>query len=146
MRACLLIFVIPVLIAVFLMYPGVSPAGEKKSVRFKENYFFVELAQTKKEQERGLMFIDRLAPDSGMLFVYRDEAPRSFYTKNTYLPLDMIWMDKEMKVVFIKKNAHPGDSRVYETISPQEKAMYVLELNAGCADRAGIKIGDKLEL
>jgi uncharacterized protein len=125
--------------------PSGSGAEGKKLVYFKNNSFLVEVAETKQQQEKGLMFIESLPVNSGMLFIYKDEAPRSFYMKNTYIPLDIIWMDKEKKVVFIKENAEAAKLDVYETIQPQEEAMYVLELNAGSADKIGLRIGDKFE-
>jgi hypothetical protein len=121
-----------------------SEAGEKKLIYFKSNSFLVEIAETKQQQEKGLMFVRSLPYNSGMLFIYKDEAPRSFYMKNTYIPLDIIWMDKEKKVVFIKKNAEPENLDAYETISPREEAMYVLELSSGSSERIGLRIGDKL--
>ena len=104
----------------------------------------MEVAETKLQQERGLMFVKSLPFNSGMLFVYQDEAPRAFYMKNTYIPLDIIWMDKGRKVVFIKKNAQPSNLNAYETILPPDEAMYVLELNSGSADKIGLSIGDTL--
>ena len=104
----------------------------------------MQVAETKQEQEQGLMFVKSLPPNSGMLFIYKDEAVRYFYMKNTYIPLDIIWMDKRKKVVFIKKNAQPVNLDVYETIQPQEEAMYVLELNAGSLDRIGLRVNDTL--
>lgn len=104
----------------------------------------MQVAETKQQQEKGLMFVRSLPPNSGMLFIYKDEAVRYFYMKNTYIPLDIIWMDKGKKVVFIKKNAQPENLDVYETIQPQEEAMYVLELNAGSLDRIGLRINDTL--
>jgi len=144
-KTSLLIFFILLFICANCIQIAESPAGEKKTVYFKGNHFFVELAQTKQEQENGLMFTKRLEPDSGMLFVYQDEARRSFYMKNTYIPLDIIWINKEKKVVFIKKNAGPESSGVFEEIYPQEKAMYVLELSAGSSDKNGLKVGDELQ-
>ncbi|MDD5282248.1 MAG: DUF192 domain-containing protein [Candidatus Omnitrophica bacterium] len=140
------------LIIFVLLFIGVSRAqltdsgiGEKKFIYFKNNSFLVEVAATKQQQEKGLMFVRSLPTNSGMLFVYADETPRSFYMKNTYIPLDLIWMDREKKVVFIKKDAKPATLDGYETICPQEEAMYVLELNAGSSDRIGLRIGDKLQ-
>jgi len=141
----LLIIFIILFIGIVAIRVGESLAGGKKQVYIKDNSFFVELAETKQEKERGLMFRERLASDSGMLFVYNDEERRSFYMKNTYIPLDIIWVDKEKKAVFIKKNARPGNSNDYETVHPQEKAMYVLELNAGASDKAGLEVGDTLQ-
>lgn len=114
-------------------------------IYFKNNSFLVEMAETKQQQEKGLMFVRSLPSNSGMLFIYKDEAPRSFYMKNTYIPLDIIWMNKEKKVVFIKKNAEPENLDAYETISPREEAMYVLELSSGSSERIGLRIGDKLQ-
>lgn len=139
------------IIFVFI-FIGVSRAqlsdsgGEKKAlIRFKDNSFLVEVAETRQQQAKGLMFVRSLPSDSGMLFVYKDEALRSFYMKNTYIPLDIIWLDKEKKVVFIKENAEPESPEACESIYPQAEAMYVLELNAGSSDRIGLKIGDKLQ-
>jgi len=141
-----------VLVIFILLFTGISPAqlldsgtSEKKTVRFKENSFLVEVAQSRQKQIQGLMFVKSLPPDSGMLFIYEHQADRAFYMKNTYIPLDIIWMDKDKKVVFIKKNAKPANSNVYETIHPEKEAMYVLELNAGTSDKIGLKIGDLLQ-
>jgi len=142
------IFGLIILVLVFtgISYTQLSGSGtkKKKSIYFKNNSFLVQVAETKQQQEKGLMFVRSLPPNSGMLFIYKDEAVRYFYMKNTYIPLDIIWMDKGKKVVFIKKNAQPENLDVYETIQPQEEAMYVLELNAGSLDRIGLRINDTL--
>lgn len=119
-------------------------AGEKKTIYLKGRRFLVDVARTKQEQINGLMFISGFPPDAGMLFVYEDQERRSFYMKNTYIPLDIIWLNKEKKVVFIKKNAEAEKSGVYEEIYPEEKAMYVLEVNAGVSDEIGLEAGDDL--
>jgi len=119
--------------------------GENKLVHFKDSSFSVKVAETKQQQAEGLMFVKSLPSDSGMLFIYKDKAPRPFHMKNTYIPLDIIWLDEEKRVVFIKKNAEPESPNACESIHPQAEAMYVLELNAGSSDRIGLKIGDKLQ-
>lgn len=140
----LIIFVI-VLIGMGQAQIFESGDAEKKLIYFKDNSFIVEVAKTKQQQEKGLMFVKSMPSNSGMLFIYQDQAPRAFYMKNTYIPLDIIWMDKDKRVVFIRKNAKPGNPDVYETIHPQEEAMYVLELNAGSTDEIGLRLGDRLE-
>lgn len=132
-----------IILALALALIGCSGA-ERKIVRFKGSSFNVEVASSRQEQEQGLMFRRYLPPDSGMLFIFDDEAPQAFYMKNTYIPLDIIWMDRDKRVVFIKKGAKAADGNSYERISPQEKAMYVLELNSGTADKIGLKKGDVL--
>ena len=118
---------------------------ECKSVCFKDTCFQTEVAKTQTEKIKGLMFRESLAPDSGMLFVYSSESFRPFCMKNTRIALDMIWIDREKRVVFIKENAQPAKENEYDTIYPDRKAMYVLEVNAGTVKRLGIKKGDKLE-
>jgi len=140
-----LIIFIFLLIGISLAQLSDSGANGKKMIYFEDNSFLVGVAETKQQQEKGLMFVKSLPSNSGMLFIYEDEASRSFYMKNTYIPLDIIWMDKDKRVVFIKKNAEPANLDVYETIQPQEKAMYVLELNAGSSDKIGLRTGDKLQ-
>ncbi len=144
--------IIPFSIILVFIFIGISQtqivdsrARAKKLICFKNSSFLVEVAETKEQQEKGLMYVRSLPSNSGMLFIYKDEAPRYFYMKNTYIPLDIIWMDKEKKVVSIKKNAQPADSEVYETICPQEEAMFVLELNSGSSDGIGLRVGDKLQ-
>ncbi len=140
----ILFFLILLFTSISYIHPGDAFPAEKKAVYLKGKRFLVEVARTKQEQVNGLMFVPSLPPDSGMLFVYGDEGRRSFYMKNTYIPLDIIWLNKEKKVVFIKKNAAAEKSGVYEEIYPEEKAMYVLEVNAGISDEIGLKAGDDL--
>jgi uncharacterized membrane protein (UPF0127 family) len=144
-----IIFAAAILILVFAGKVLAQDAGHLREsgskVCFAGSCFSVALAENREEQLRGLMFVESMPSDQGMLFIYGEEAPRSFYMKNTRIPLDIIWIDKDKRVVFIKKNAEPAKGEAYETVLPDEKAMYVLELNAGSADRIGLKNGDKLQ-
>ena len=121
-----------------------SVAEEKRvsSVCFRDHCFKVELAVTPSQRTRGLMFRDSLAKDKGMLFVYNKEDCYPFWMKNTKIPLDIIWMDKERKVVFIKNNASPCGLTKCTPIYPNRKAKYVLEVNANIAKDLGIHTGD----
>ena len=114
-------------------------------VCFRNNCFSVEIAKTRISQANGLMFRRELAPESGMLFVFDDEASRSFWMKNTLIPLDMIFFNKDKEVVSIAKNVQPCETEECPRIKPTEKAKYVLELNANIADQIDLKIGDKLD-
>lgn len=118
---------------------------ERKRVYFKESSFLVEVARTRQEQIKGLMFRKYLPANAGMLFIFKEHARHAFHMKNMYIPLDIIWMDKNKLVVFIKKNARPADGDCYEIIRPDREAKYVLELNAGVADKIGLKTGDILK-
>ncbi|MDO5104728.1 DUF192 domain-containing protein [Capnocytophaga sp.] len=103
----------------------------------------VEFADTPEETALGLMYRKSMQENQGMLFIFSDEEMRSFYMKNTEIPLDIIYLDKDKKVVSIAKNAKPFD----ETSLPSEApAMYVLEINGGLSDKWGIEKGDFIEV
>ena len=101
----------------------------------------VEFAKNDEERALGLMYRSSMDEHQGMWFIFPEEAPRSFYMRNTEIPLDIIYLDKDKKVVSIAKNARPYD----ETSLPSEKpAMYVLEINGGLSDKWGIEKGDRM--
>ena len=105
--------------------------------------FWLELATDDAERARGLMFRREMQDDWGMLFVYQRDQPLSFWMKNTYLPLDMIFANRAGQVVDIIPNVEPL------TLEPRpsaEPAAYVLELKAGTARRQGIARGQWIRL
>lgn len=100
----------------------------------------VELAETDYEHQTGLMYRESLENDQGMLFIYGSERVRSFYMKNTYIPLDIIYYGADSTLVSIQKNATPRD----ETSLPSEgPTQFVLEINGGLSDQWGIEDGDR---
>lgn len=102
----------------------------------------IEYADTPNERSLGLMYRKGMDENQGMLFVFPEEEMRSFYMRNTEFSLDIIYLDKDRKVVSIIKRAKPFD----ETSLPSEApAMYVLEINGGLADKWGIEKGDSIE-
>ncbi|MCX7945148.1 MAG: DUF192 domain-containing protein [Deltaproteobacteria bacterium] len=101
--------------------------GDKLIVTFK-----VELAITEEERQKGLMFRENLPEDSGMLFLFKDESIHNFWMKNTYIPLDLIFIASDMSVVGTYKNAKPLSE---DNISIGKPSRYVLEINAGLADK-----------
>ncbi len=94
-----------------------------------------EVANDEPTRERGLMFRRSMPQDQGMLFIFPDEAPRSFWMKNTYLPLDLIFISHARQVVGVVHHAEPLTSTPR---SVQVPAQYVLEVNAGFAKRFGV--------
>ncbi|HKL34964.1 MAG TPA: DUF192 domain-containing protein [Salegentibacter sp.] len=102
----------------------------------------IEIADNAYERQTGLMYRESMEDEQGMLFIYDNEAPRAFYMKNTYIPLDIIYFASDSTAVSFQKNAQPQD----ETSLPSgEPAQFVLELNAGLADDWNIEIGDKID-
>ncbi len=110
-----------------------------KEVCFGDNCFLVELAQTSEELSQGLMHKESLAQDRGMLFIFPASGVYNFWMKNTKIPLDMIWINDKREVVFIKNNAQPCMENVCPSMGPGVEAIYVLEINAGLAEKIGIK-------
>lgn len=101
----------------------------------------IEFAESSYEHETGLMYRESMEDNQGMLFIYEDEAPRSFYMKDTYIPLDLIFYSADSTAVSFQENAEPMD----ETSLPSgEPAQFVLEINAGLVEEWNIEIGDKM--
>jgi uncharacterized protein len=103
--------------------------------------FQVEIANNDATRERGLMDRRFMAADHGMLFEFDREAPVSFWMKDTYIPLDMIFIAPSGVVTHIAANAEPLSERVIPSGRP---CIAVLELNGGMAASIGLKVGDKV--
>jgi len=106
-----------------------------------------ELADTTEKRARGLMFRDSLPKDRGMIFTFPEPQPWTFWMKNTRIPLDIIWMDQQKRIVYIERNV-PGCSRTDDSCpqyQPTHDALYVLEVAAGMAEALQLKPGVKLQ-
>ena len=101
--------------------------------------FDIELALTPPQMAQGLMYRRTLATDAGMLFDYGDPQPIAMWMKNTFIPLDMIFIAKDGKVVDLHERAVPMSLATIESKVP---AKAVMEVNAGTIARLGIQIGD----
>jgi uncharacterized membrane protein (UPF0127 family) len=108
--------------------------------------FTVELAETREKQSLGLMFRDHMPDDRGMLFLFPDEAPRSFWMKNCRIPLDIFYFDTDLAMVNVSENTPPCRTPQCPGYPSSGPAKYVLELNAGKAAQLGVQAGDVLEL
>ncbi|WP_111306842.1 DUF192 domain-containing protein [Confluentibacter sediminis] len=101
----------------------------------------IEIADTDYDIQTGLMYRNSMKTNQGMLFVFDDVTERYFYMKNTQIPLDIIYLDADKKIVSYQKNAKPFD----ETSLPSNvPAKYVLEVNAGLVDTWQLKEGDSI--
>ena len=107
----------------------------------REIKFEVELALNDAERSRGLMYRDKLGPYDGMLFDFYQDAPVSFWMKNTLIPLDMLFIAGDGTIRHIHSNATPLST---ESIPSQFPVRAVLEINGGSARLLGIKPGDKV--
>lgn len=103
--------------------------------------FKVEMALTPEERSKGLMYRTELAPDTGMLFDFRTDQPVYMWMKNTYIPLDMVFIRSDGRVARIAADTTPLST---ETISSGGPVRAVLELPAGTAKARGITVGDRV--
>lgn len=127
--------------------PGAYEFVKQGEVRFqtaKQDFITaidVELAQDDSRRQLGLMYRDKMAESQGMLFIFEGDETRSFWMKNTVLSLDMIFVNSKDEIVTIHKNTTPYSEQSYASTKP---AQFVIEVNAGYADRHKIKVGDKI--
>ena len=128
-----------------LLSPNTLQNAENQ-VCFGVNCFSVKLAKTTAEREKGLMDVTQLDKSSGMLFIFDKEDIYPFWMKNTLIPLDMIWIGSNNKVIFIGQNVQPCVTFICPITNPNAKAKYVLEINGGISEKLGIKAGDSAEI
>ncbi|MCK7612002.1 DUF192 domain-containing protein [Roseibium sediminicola] len=107
-----------------------------------EHRFEVEIAATDRQRSMGLMFREEMPADHGMLFLFEGEGQRYFWMKNTPLPLDIIYIGANGKIVSIAADTEPFS---LDAIPSDGPAQYVLEVNAGIAKKLGITAGDRVE-
>ena len=106
-----------------------------------QHRFTVEVAESMNQRARGLMFRESLAPEAGMLFVYPGEQEIRMWMKNTLIPLDMLFVASDGRIVSIAENTVPLSE---EVISSGAAVQGVIELAAGTAQRLGIEPGDRV--
>jgi hypothetical protein len=104
--------------------------------------FNIEIAKTPSEKILGLMYRRSLPADAGMLFLYDRPQQVTFWMRNTYIPLDMVFIGADGRVQRIESHTEPFS---LAAISSDGEVEAVLELNAGTADAIGLKVGDKVD-
>ena len=110
---------------------------EQKFVNIGDKTYKCKIAKSEEDKRQGLMHIDNLPPDEGMLFVWDSEDTRQMWMKNTLIPLDMIAINDDDEVIMVYP-ARPKDA----TLIPFMSTKYILEVN----QNSGIKIGDDFEI
>lgn len=120
--------------------------AQEPYVRLKGEKFTVEIADTSEKQQLGLMFRDGMPRDHGMLFIFPTEGMRSFWMKNTRIPLDILYFDKDLRLVSVVNGARPCRKAQCPGYPSSGPAMYVLEINAGLAAELELQAGDPMEL
>lgn len=104
-----------------------------------------EIADNDQKRAYGLMFRKNLPYEAGMLFIFDEEDFHSFWMKNTLIPLDILWLDKDMRILYYFANVPPCKSDPCQSYKPLFKAKYVLEVNSGFIKKENLKLGDRLQ-
>lgn len=107
----------------------------------KETTFAIEIAQSQDERVQGLMHREVLEENQGMLFIFPETDYHSFWMKNTYLSLDMVFIKEGGEILHIEHSTTPFSE---EAITPSVPCLYVLEVLAGTCKAQNINIGDKV--
>ena len=137
-----------VIVSLFLMYNLCEVSASAKSElsiitsNGSKHNFLVEVAKTEEEKKIGLMFRKTLAKNAGMLFLYKREALRLMWMKNTFIPLDILFIDKDGVIQRVVKRTIPHS---LATISSRQSVLAVLELRGGITSSLEIKKGDRIE-
>ncbi len=111
-------------------------------MRIGNREFQLEVADSYAARQKGLMYRQSLPADGGMLFAFEQEEVLRFWMKNTYVPLDIIFVDGQGRIVAVRQ-MRPLDET---TISSEKPAKYAIEVNEGAARNAGVKPGDSLTI
>lgn len=140
-----LIIIETIILLVLLMVLFIPKSKKIANICFQQHCFSVEVADTFLKQQKGLMFRENLPKNEGMLFIFKEEANYPFWMKNTYIPLDIIWVNGNGEVVFIKENAQ-ACKETCDPINPQQNALYVLEINGGISREINLTLGDTAKI
>ncbi|MFC1755599.1 DUF192 domain-containing protein [Thermoproteota archaeon] len=142
----LITFFTTIILFIFVSLSSQGSPGYNDQVCLNGSCFNVDVADTPEKRQQGLMFRESLGRDEGMLFVFEVEDIYDFWMKNTYIPLDIIWINSNREVVFIEYNAMPCGEDECLNILPDSDALYVLELNAGIVQKVGLSLGDVAQI
>ncbi len=104
-----------------------------------------DLAISEEDRARGLMFRETLFDDQGMLFVFEEEGLYSFWMKNMNIAIDILWLDKDKRIIHLERNVPPCKKDPCPSYAPQVHAKYVLELNAGSIEKRKLKLYERID-
>lgn len=141
------LIIIAVLLAIlsFVVVKAYPAQKMPEKICFDKNCFQVEIANTDATRQKGLMNRASLDQDKGMLFVFNKEDKYEIWMKDAKIPLDVVWLDKDGKVVDIQTLALCTTDPCPK-FTPRNNAQFVLEVNAGAAKKLGIKLGAEAKL
>ncbi|MDQ2971778.1 MAG: DUF192 domain-containing protein [Pseudomonadota bacterium] len=144
--SCALALALPCGACAIAATPRTAQTATSPSVELRGHRIHVEVAADDASRAHGLMDRTSMPADHGMLFVFPNEAVRSFWMKNTLIPLDMLFFDGQRKLITLLRDVPPCRSDPCPAYPSAAPARYVLELNAGAASKLGVREGNRMTL
>lgn len=138
-----LIIIILTTIAVFVFYKKPSKPLSTIKLKLGNSDYNLEIAQTIIQKSKGLSNRNNLCPNCGMIFVFNQDAIQPFWMKNTFIPLDMIWINSNGQITDIITATGINSTKILQNTKP---AKYVIELNAHDTQKLNLKIGDIIDI
>ncbi|MCA1611782.1 MAG: DUF192 domain-containing protein [Acidobacteria bacterium] len=124
-----------------------QPAASGPRVEMPSGSIYrLELANTPEEQAQGLMYRESLPDKTGMLFRFSDAGVHKFWMKNTMIPLDIIWLDRDGGVLFVSAGTPPCKADPCANYGPDTAAASVLEIAGGMAAREKVTVGSRVKI
>jgi uncharacterized membrane protein (UPF0127 family) len=143
MKNKLILLVSLIIIAfVFFYFNNNNSVADKPILKINNESIDLIVADDQQEREKGLGDRESMPNDTAMLFVFEQPDIYEFWMKDMKFPLDIVWLNENREVIHIKENAQPDSYP--ESFVPPQKALYVIELNAGLVSKYGIKVGNIL--
>lgn len=123
------------------------PDFQRVEIVVKDKRIKVEIADTDEKRAFGLMFVEKMPFDHGMFFIFDDDSRRSFWMKNTLIPLDVAYVDRDLKIIeIIKMQPAPLGALRPKSYPSKKKSMFALEMNAGWYEKNKIWPGARLHV
>jgi len=135
-----------ILAAAAVLLSGAAVAASGAYVEIKGHRYTIEIAADDASRAHGLMDRTHMDADHGMLFVFENDEPRAFWMKNTKIPLDMLFFDREQRLISVQHDVPPCVSDPCPPYRSGAPARYVLELNAGESAKMGLTPGDPIAI
>lgn len=130
------------ILSFFLLCLILTSCSPSQKACVNKTCFKIDVVNTFEERQLGLMHREYLDENKGMLFVFEKEDKYYFWMKNTLIPLDIIWLDNNKKIIFINKDTPPCKTEMCPSYGPNQTTKYVIEINAGLTEKYDIKEGD----
>jgi len=138
-----LLVAIIVLFGLIVYAPLANRNSKADVLQVNGRSFLLQIARTEQERELGLGKRASMPANQGMLFVFDQVQPECFWMKDMHFSLDIIWINANKQVMYIKDDVSP---RTYpDSFCPTQSVKYVIELNAGIADNTDMKVGETLD-